>query len=77
MSANGGPQNRELIARTANSASILREAHLDLLLDFFPKQDPQHLAHALLEARIMLVQAIAAPHVQLVANHDDNHDQGA
>ena len=43
---------------TANTASILRETNLHPLLDLRAKQDPQRLAHALLEARIMLVQTI-------------------
>jgi len=53
-----GISEQRSVARTANSASVLRETHLHLLLDFFSKQDPQCLAHMLLETRIMLVQAV-------------------
>jgi hypothetical protein len=64
--------------RTADSATVLREAHLDLLLDLLTKQDLQRLPHAHFKPRIVLIQAVTPPAPRgppSVAIHD--HGRGA
>ena len=43
--------------RTADSTTVLRQAHLYPFLDLSSEQHPQRLAHALLKTGIMLIQA--------------------
>ena len=59
-----GITEQRLVARTANSASVLRKSHFCLLLEFFAKQNPQCIKHKLLKTRIMLVQTVTtAPEI--------------